>query len=123
MKTKVTLANWLEIAEAFGTPYAERTLIQNCLTHFSGGDETMRVLAKKMNIDRSCCLCWALEDCGVDFPKDDETPDLTDTVWWPKQHQYDQARSDFALLMWAMGDRGFNDLMEYAEAYEAKHGD
>ena len=112
MKTKITSANWLEIAEAYGTPFEERTERQGDIAGHPTTEyryhlslcgtinnnfniniyDQMEMMARSMNIYRA--------------------------YWWPCDSAYDQSRSDFALLMWAIGTRGFNDLLKYAEGYD-----
>ena len=92
-------AHWLEIAEAYGTPARKRTQRQRELI---GG------------------LCHSLEyatsynfNDSLEFSKLKNTVDI-DCYWWPPTPAYNQVRSDFALLMWALGNDGFEDLLEYA---------
>jgi len=107
---------WYKIGEAYGTPFEERTDKQKeiaikhalCLSfdnYFTIRDmndpnisDYFEILAKDMNI----------KFIGLG------------THWWPDNGHYDRARSDFAILMWALGNAGFQDLLDYA-AGEGKY--
>lgn len=99
--------HWYEIYGAFEKPFSKRTKRQKVIT--MNKDQTERG-----------GLCWALAN-GFDMYSYHWLDSLADsmdigTAWWaPSNNKGDQARSDFALLMWALGNEGFKDLLRYAE--------
>lgn len=104
MKTISWPAVWAEIEEAFGTPYAERTERQKMLScnglcfavSAATGDHRNKLKILFLGHSMGLGMYWCSHD--------DINSDL--------------ARSDFALLMAALGQKGFEDLLRYAEGYD-----
>jgi hypothetical protein len=105
MKTKPNWqAIWLEIAEAYGTPYEERTREQIHLAEFG--------------------LCSAVEDLGIMFDNFDILGvETCFGYWWPVSWSksitfndfmpiYDTYRCQFACFMAAMSNQEFEELLK-----------
>jgi len=93
---KLKSEHWLEMAEAFGTPFAERTERQKDITRNG--------------------LCYAVSRFNYEFRKDVETIGYKMGFWgfWPfdRGERSDEQRCLFALLMWAIGEEEFERLVE-----------
>jgi len=104
---------WYKIGEAYGTPFEERTERQK----FIAGKRALCLSMSRLN--KKIYLVGPFNRLKKDMrirPKDS----MCHHEWWPYTSEYDQARSDFAILMWALGNAGFQDLLDYA-AGEGKY--
>jgi hypothetical protein len=88
---------WLEIAEAFGTPFAKRT------------ERQLKITLRQLVGFRSG-LCYALYGYKVIEMELIGNAMGLNGYWWPCTDEGDSDRSDFALLMWAIGEDEFEEL-------------
>lgn len=91
-------AAFLWAAEAFGTPYSERTERQKLVTH--------------------CGICYAICKLTDSFTGANQVMDIGDKMgikniyWWPCGPIHDKERSLFCSLMAALSQKEFEELAE-----------
>ena len=112
---------WYETGEAYGTPFEERTWGQRDFT-WSGCSDKPRgicVAIEYLIPTRGKNRPYKGHNWFTVFARYYGFKDIK-AYWWPRTSEYDRARSDFAILMWALGNAGFQDLLDYA-AGEGKY--